>query len=148
MTSWRDSASPQAQDDLDDLLNAALPFAQQMLGEHGEFYPCAVILDQHEDQRMVAGDPDGTDQPLTTDVLATLVGGIRADRDDLSAVALVSDVRANDSDAIRVELEHSEGPSMAVLLPYREKRMRRGVEFGALQAMAANPQIWRDGTPL
>lgn len=54
----------------------------------------------------------------------------------------MSDVRLPESDAVRVELEHSEGPSMAVVLPYRKKRLRKGVEYGNLAASAAAPAIW------
>lgn len=39
MTSWRDGSSALAQDDLDGLLNAVLPLAEDLLGKHFEFFP-------------------------------------------------------------------------------------------------------------
>ncbi len=53
---------------------------------------------------------------------------------------IYSDVRATDSEAIRVDLEHSEGTAMAVLLPYTKKRFGRGIRYSALLAgVATNP---------
>lgn len=142
MGSWRDSASPQAQDDLDNLLNEALPFAQQMLDEHGEFFPYAVTTDAAGGIGMVAGDPGVGENPSSLDVLAVLVDGLRNARQSLRAVGLVSDVRLSSSDAIRVELEHVEGPAMAVVLPYATRRYRRGIDYGDLSAAASSPSVW------
>jgi len=60
----------------------------------------------------------------------------------LRAVALVADVRAVGSDAIRVEIEHREGQAMFVLMPYKRRRLKRGVDYGDLTAGAGHPQIW------
>lgn len=142
MTSWRDTASPQAQDDLDGLLNAALPFAQQQLDAHGEFFPYGIVIERSGSSRLVAGDPDGSDRPASLDVLAVIMDGLRSERDVLRAVAVVSDVRLADSDAIRVELEHREGPVMAVLLPYRLSGGSAPVEYGGIAAAATRAQVW------
>jgi hypothetical protein len=142
MASWRDAASQQAQDDLDGLLNAALPFAQQMLDKHGEFFPFAVAVDVHSDTRMIMGDPDLGERPPSAEVLSTILEELQRNREKFRAIARVSDVRAADSDAVRVEVEHSEGPSMAVLLPYRKRRLRSGVEYGSLEATVAAPAVW------
>jgi hypothetical protein len=83
VTSWRDAASQQAQDDLDGLLNAALPFAQQMLERHGEFFPYGVTLGASGDTRMVAGQPGQGERPPSTEVLALLVEGLRRERETL-----------------------------------------------------------------
>jgi hypothetical protein len=141
--SWRDAASPEAQADLDGLLNAALPFAQEMLRTRGEFYPYGVALARSGEHTMLVGDDDATDRPPSADVFATLLAGVQAQRDDLRAVALVADVRADSSDAIRVELEHREGSVMAVLLPYKRHRLRGGVDFGELVAGTTAPKVWR-----
>lgn len=142
MTSWRDSTSEQVQGDVDGLLNAALPFGQEMLAKHGEFFPYAVTLGDDGEGRMVAGYT-GNEHPPSAEVRSLLVDGLREQRDSLRAVAIVSDVRTTESDAIRVEIEHREGASMAVLLPYAKRRLRKGVEFGDLSAAPAEPQVWR-----
>jgi hypothetical protein len=142
MSSWREFTSQQAQDDVDGLLNAALPFGQGMLEKHGEFFPYGVALNDDGESRMVAGYT-GDEHPPSLEVLALLVDGLREHRDGLRAAAIVSDVRTTESDAIRVELEHREGACMAVLLPYSKRRLRKGVEYGDLAATAAEPRIWR-----
>jgi hypothetical protein len=51
-------------------------------------------------------------------------------------------VRLPDSEAVLVELEHREGPAIAVLLPYKKKRFGRGVEYSSLRAAPGHPQVW------
>lgn len=142
VTSWRDSASQQVQDDLDGLLNEVLPFAQQFLAEYGEFYPYGAAVTSDGETIIVGGDPDQGDHPSTDDVLQAVVSGLRENRDNLRAVAMVSDFRLADTDGVRVELEHREGQSMAVVLPYRRRRFPRGVEYGEMQADQGDRKIW------
>jgi hypothetical protein len=142
VSSWRDSASKQAQDDLDGLVNAALPFATQQLDKHGEFFPYGVALNGSGETRMVAGDPGHGERPESVAVLATMVDGLRQERETLRAVALVADVRLSDGEAVRVELEHREGHAISVLLPYKKKRFGRGIEYGSLAAGSGQPQVW------
>ena len=143
MTPWRDTASQQAQDDLDGLLEPALGFAQQQLDKHGEFYPYAVVVDADGQPRMVAADT-GDDRPASPDLITTLFSTLSDERSSLRAAAIVADVRLPEanSDAIRVTLEHSERVALTVLLPYRIRRLGRGVDYGNLQAGAATAFIW------
>ena len=141
MTSWRDSASQQAQADLDGLLNITLPFAQQMLAKRGEFYPFGATVNAGGETRLLGGDL-GQEHPASADVLSLLVEGLRLERADLRAVALCSDVGLSDSEAIRVELEHRDGHAMAVLMPYKKKRFGRTVEYDDLRGGTADKQIW------
>jgi hypothetical protein len=76
VTSRRDSATEQAQADLDELLNASLPFAQQMLDKHGEFFPYAVAITLSGETKLVAGDPGQGEQPSSADVLQVLAQGL------------------------------------------------------------------------
>jgi hypothetical protein len=142
VTSWRASASQQAQDDLDGLLDSSLPFAQEMLDKHVEFFPYAAAITTSGETRLIAGDPGEGEQPTSVAVLQVLVEGLRAERDTLRAAAVVSDVRRSDSDAVRVELEHEEGHAIVVFLPYQKKRLRRGVEYGQITAGPGDRQVW------
>jgi hypothetical protein len=141
MASWRDHASQQAQHDLDGLMEQAFPFAKQMLARHGEFFPYAVGVSHLGEVRMFAADPGTGEQPLATDVLQDLCEGLRSERNALRAVALTSDVRVADSDAIHVALEHREGIAISVLLRYRHMN-GSGIEYGVLSADPGRAQIW------
>jgi hypothetical protein len=84
-------------------------------------------------------------EAFSTDVLNQLVGGLRDQAGNLRAIALVVDVWAGESDAVRVELEHRDGHAIGVLLPYQERRLRRGIDCGDLRATPGPHRIWRSG---
>ncbi len=142
MTTWRDTASAQAQADLDGLLNALLPFAQQELEKLGEFFPFGAIVTEDGVTRLLGADAMQGERPDRASIISTLLAEAQNRRDELRAVGICSDVQAAGSDAIRVELEHSEGVAMAVLLPYSKKRFGRGFEYAALQGGVATNRVW------
>jgi hypothetical protein len=142
MTSWRDTATQQSQDDLDGLLNVTLSFAQEMLAKRGEMYPFAAAVGIDGETRLLADDPGLGEHPDAGAVRASLLDALRRTREELRAIAVCSDVRLPDSDAIRVELEHRDGQAMSVLLPYKKKRFARGVEYRDLRAGTAEKQLW------
>jgi hypothetical protein len=76
MTSWRDSASQQAQADLDGLLNITLPFAQQVLAKRGEFYPFAGTVTGGGETRLLAGGL-GQGYPAAGGILSLLAERLR-----------------------------------------------------------------------
>jgi hypothetical protein len=139
--SWRESASQQSQDDLDGLVGTVLPFAQQMLAQHGGFYPFAAVVSTDGQTQLLAADL-GQDHPDTTELRSTLVESIRDFRDGLRAAAVCSDVRLQGADAIRVELEHRDGQAMAVLMPYQARPPAPGIEYQDLRAVAAEQYVW------
>ncbi len=142
MTTWRDDASPEAQDDLDALLHTALPFATGQLERHGEFFPYGVVLTGDGEAHMVGAGPELGERPASAAVLAALIESLRSDRDSLRAVALVSDVALADSDGVRVQLEHLEGQAITVVLPYTKRRFGRGIHFGELSGSSGESFVW------
>jgi len=143
VSSWRDSASTQAQADLDALLGPALDVAQQQLSQRGAFYPYAVAVSAAGEQEIVTADLED-DLPASSAVITALVETLSARRDQLRAIALFADTRAPQlgGDAVRVTLEHREGAVMAVLSPYSRRCLRGGIQYGQLQATAADSYIW------
>ena len=133
MTSWRDGATQQSQDDLDGLMRVTLPFAQQMLAKAGEFYPFGMIVTVDGDTEMFAADPGSGEHPASVEVRTFIFDGMRGSREKFRAIAVCLDVRLPDSDAIRVELEHRDGQALAVLLPYKKKRFGRDLDYQDLR---------------
>jgi hypothetical protein len=144
MTSWRDTTSREAQDDLDGLLDAVLPFAEQTLAKHGELFPFGAAVSSEGQVVMVAAGPGQGDQPPSTEILDLLYRGAREAAGTRRAVAFVADVRIEGGDAIRVELEHREGTSLALVVPYTRSRFRKTISLGQMSGGLGEPRIWSD----
>ena len=146
MTSWRDTTSEHVQSDLDRLLNTVLPFADEMLRRHGEFYPYGAAITRAGEEQVFAADPGETEDPNPSEVLTSLVNGMSEESSDLRAAALVSDVTSNNADAIMVHLEHADSMAITVLLPYRFTNADTApdeVEYDDMAATPAEALIWR-----
>jgi len=142
MTSWRDSASRSAQDDLDDLLNLVLPHAEDLLRRRGEFFPFGATVSVDGVASLIGADPGLGRRPPSDRVLASLYEAVQGDATSLRAAAFVADVRVGRSDAIRVEFEHREGVSPVVLVPYVPSKANKAVKLGPLSAVEGEPRVW------
>jgi hypothetical protein len=142
MASWRDAASSQAQADLDELLNAVLPFAQQQLASYGEFRPFGAAVSEDGQMTLLAGHPGLGEPTPAQDVLDLLYQGARRTAPDYRAAAFAVNVRAEGSDAVRVELEHREGSVLVVLVPYQRNMAQGTITFGQMRAGAGQARVW------
>lgn len=136
-----------AKADCEELMNAALPFAEKMLSEHGEFFPYGGAMRPNGEIVSVAGY-DGREQPPSSDIIRLLKEAFveGANNGSYSATALVYDVRIVTSegdekeDAIAVSLNHRDGYSVIVMFPYR---LNGGdVVFGDALAEAGEADIF------
>lgn len=146
MSSWRETTSQQAQDDLDRLLGAILPFAEGKLRDEGGFHPFGVMIDDKGEPVIVSSDPKLNLEPKADEILAALVHEAKESADKSRAVAFVTDVFADGANAIKIDLEHREGVAVMVLRAY-EMQEGEGSEpsFGELTAFEDSPQIWNTG---
>ena len=145
MTSWRDTASQTVQDDLDKLLNVVLPFAEELLNKSAQFYPFGATMAQDGNVSLTSAATAVGRKAAPAAVLADLVSGAAARSGTLRAVAFVSDVLVAGKDAVHVELEHSRGESIGIVVPYKINRTTRLVRFGELSASSAAAKVWVAG---
>lgn len=141
MTSWRDETSQQAQDDLDDLLNAVLPFCKQMIGKYGEMWPHGAAITIDGTTTMLALSPgDGSSAPRAYDLLRDAV---RRDSHGYRAVAIAADVlMQGGGDAIRIDTEHREGIALRLVLPYTRRRLRKTLILDDMIVMEHERAFW------
>ena len=139
MASWRDTASDQTQADLDALLNAALPFAEQTLSKYGEMYPFGAAVSSGGQLEMLASDPGIGERPNSEVVLRALYDSARASSRTRRAFAFAADVRVSAADTVRVELEHQDGAAIVVLVPYSRSRLKKRSPSARSAAVWDNP---------
>lgn len=154
-------------DEREDILNACIGFAEQMLTDHGEFYPFGVSLradgltmdevygDDDEDGDAGAGgaggaasDIDDAEVPEVPEVVERIVAVHReaAQRGDLLACGTTLDVLltepdGTERDAICVDVEHNAGEPVRCLLPY-DLAEDGTLSYGELVAVRLDPEIF------
>jgi hypothetical protein len=134
-------------DEIQDLLNFLLPYAEQMLNEHGEFYPYAAALDS-EGELSAVGAEVGDDAPDVGEVLVALHQGLReqAAEGAIRASAIAADVTLTDpdsgktTDAVQVELDHAEADAVDIFVPYETEP--EGIKFGELVAAEGREPVF------
>jgi hypothetical protein len=145
VTSWRDSASIQAQADLDGLIAIVLPLAERHLTAFGEFYPFGARVAATGGMTLLAGDPASGERPSAADMLETLYAGARATAARSRAVAFATDVRGAAGDSVEIDLEHSEGLAVTFHMPYERHALGEAISLGKLQAVLGTPRVWSVG---
>ena len=141
MVSWRESASQQAQDDADTLLSTTLEVAGQRLVADGGFYPFGAAFSADGELVLLAGDPDLGDQPTTEEVLASHYTGTADRRDEYRSVAIAADVLLEERAGVRLEIEHREGTSLVLFVPY-ERGGEAGLTYGDMEGSINAPRVW------
>jgi len=114
-----------AKSECEQLMNAALPLARQMLQEHGEFFPFAMALNAKGQVVAVAAHDES--HATSNDLIRQLkeIFARQAIAGEYRATALIYEAQVQapakgaKTDAIAVALDHRDNYSVVVLLPYR-----------------------------
>jgi hypothetical protein len=148
MTETNDYISQNVRQDYAQLLNALLPFAQQMLEKHGEFHPFGAAM-MANGEIVAAAGYDGTEHPSPEQIVSLLIDGFRSDagKGKIRAAGLCvnASIQAignkKRSDAVQVSLDHSVGESMDLYLPYRRGFLGR-YSYGEIKANVGSLSIF------
>ena len=135
-------------EEIEQILNYLLPFAERMLSSHGEFYPYAATMDAGGEVQAVSAAAE--EQPDVGELLIALHAELReqASRGAIRASGIAADVTLTDpdsgdtKDAVQLELDHAETDAVDVYVPYTTGT--DGIEFGELVAAAGQAPIFSD----
>jgi len=138
---------PEPTDEIQELLNFLLPYAEQMLNQHGEFYPYAAAVGSDGELNTVGTDLDD-DSPDVGELLLALHQGLRERAADgaIRASGIAADVTLTDpdsgetTDAVQVELDHAEADPVDIFVPYETEA--EGIKFGELVAAEGREPVF------
>lgn len=145
------AAHADANADIERMVNKLLPIAEQLLADHGEFYPFGGAL-KSDDELVTLSGIDGlnNDSPESSEVIGLLkmMMQIGAENNDYTATAIISNVnvvppgKKEPSDAVAIALEHRAGPAIVLVFPYVMEDIE--VKFGDLFAQGAQREIFQE----
>ena len=134
--------------ELEELMNSVLSSAQQMLAQNGEFYPFGGAI-TNEGELVSTAAYDDDERPSSQMLIDLLVNAFNAEAKQgaYRATAVVYDVRVVPprsevkSDAICIDLDHVDGLSLTVMLPYSFNGEGE-IVYTELFAQAGNKKIF------
>ena len=140
-----------SKEQLVDLLNQALPCAEKMLHKHRSFHPYGAVLDERLDVELVGANLRG-EIPQADELVEGLIRMLREHAHERScrATALVVDVRVqppkggDETDAVMVSLEHSDGTLVDVFLPYTLQASGE-VRYGEMFTTSGEGRVFDSG---
>lgn len=131
---------------LDQLFSTLLTRAQALLQKNGEMYPIAASMSRDSDITPIAAYW-GDEHPSSREVIDEfhIALSSQALSAKTAALGLAYDVRTGDKnhlmhDAIKIDLEHSDGERLSVFVPYK-KRSDGPIELGD-PVSESNPAHW------
>ncbi len=135
-------------EEVEDLMNELIPFAQKMLAEHGEFFPFGGVITS-KGEIIHVGVSDGNEKPPSQKLIELMVEGFRAKAKtgEYRATAILFDVKVQipeskeKTDAIQANLDHIDGYSVEVFLPYKIEKS--GVTYGEMFAQKGKSDIFK-----
>jgi hypothetical protein len=141
---WTEKLPDEVVADFDALLDRLMPLAQERLASEGVCWPVASAFDR----KGVATDLiDPADGPRSVRDRLDMVYETLGDRADwLRSVGIAADVTALGVDNLRVTVEHRDGATFDIFLPYTRSRFRKKVLFGEVRIVSAYPAVWDDGS--
>lgn len=138
--------TPEARQDYNTLLEFLMPFAEQMLKQHGEFFPFAAVVSAAGELTPHAAY-NGDEQPPSEELITLLTDAFQSDAREgkIRATGICYDGRivqdGKKVDAVIVTLEHASGNATKTCIPY-SKKLLGGYRFGQMIASFDEPKIF------
>ncbi|MBW8864572.1 MAG: hypothetical protein JF609_06545 [Verrucomicrobia bacterium] len=138
--------TPEARQDYDALLNALMPFAEQMLKQHGEFFPFGAAVNLTGEVTAHA-TYDGNELPPSEEVIASLTKAFLSEAREgkIRAAGICYDGRIIQGDkkvdAVMMTMEHQSGNASKVCVPYTKGWFGK-YNFGQMVAALEEPKIF------
>jgi len=142
--------TPEARQDYDALLNALMPFAEQMLKQHGEFFPFGAAVSTAGEVTAHA-TYDGNELPPSEEVIASLTKVFQGEAREgkIRAAGICYDGRIVQGDkkvdAVMITMEHQSGHASKACVPYTKGWFGK-YSFGQMIAGLEEPKIFPAGT--
>lgn len=137
-----------SKEDSEILLNALLPFANNMLQKYSEFYLMGCVLTTKGEVNLT-GTFDGNENPDSKSVIDQLSKTHKelAERKEIKASVIVWNASLknaqgkHDTDSVVMSIEHADGDSVKIYEPYKIGLFKK-VKFGKLFAQEGKHDIF------